>query len=386
MFWVVPLWTIPFGVFFGLIYGKQRHDFVDAYEISLVFSLSVCLFLWVTKWFVLPLVLPSSGQPGPRRVVRHILLFSGATVLGTIVAALVLHFTIVPQMLGSARSVATLGMFTLLFLLLISGILTALRFYRDALERARSDHELTVARRIQSSFLISEFPPMKGLEVHALNVPSRSVSGDFYDVVSGFGGSHLLAVADVAGKGVPAALLTSMLQASLRMQAQENREVSDMLARINSLVYRSTEVEQFATFFLARVEEETLHLCYSNAGHNIPVVFQRDGGRRMLERGGTVVGILEHCAFEEETVRLAAGDRVVLYSDGITEAAREDGEMFGEHRLYEAVERLPLELEARAVTAAILEEVRRFLSGNEPGDDMTVMVLRALPAEGSPPA
>jgi sigma-B regulation protein RsbU (phosphoserine phosphatase) len=318
--------------------------------------------------------------------VRHLLLFGGASLLGSLVAALTLHFTILPQMLGSARSTATLGMFTLLFLALVTGILTALRFYRDALERARSDHELKVARRIQSSFLISEFPPMRGLEVHAVNVPSRQVSGDFYDVVSGFGGSHLLALADVAGKGVPAALLTSMLQASLRMQAQDDREVCDMLGRINSLVYRSTEVEQFATFVLARIEEQSMRLSYSNAGHNIPVVFHRDGTRRMLERGGTVVGILEPCAFEEETVQLASGDRVVFYSDGITEASREDGEMFGEERLYQAVERLPRELAARAVTAAILEEVRRFLDGHEPGDDMTVMVLRVLPGGETAPA
>src|SRR5207247_1772672 len=148
---------------------------------------------------------------------------------------------------------------------------------------------------------------------------------------------HLLAIADVAGKGVPAALLSSMLQASLRTQAHDGHAVSDMLRKINALVYRSTTVEQFATFFLARIEERSRRLSYSNAGHNIPVVFSRGGGRRMLERGGTVVGILESTVFDEETIELAPGDRVVFYTDGISEAASANGDMFGEERLYSAV-------------------------------------------------
>jgi len=379
---------VPFGIFFGVIYGRSLRDFIGAYEVSLVFALSINLFIWAAQWFVLPVVQSAGGPQGPARVVRHLLLFGGATLLGSLVAALTLHFTIMPAMLGSVRNAATLALYTLLFLGLVMGIVTAVRFYRDSIERARSDHELNVARRIQRSFLISNFPPMKRLEVFAINVSSRQVSGDFYDVVSAAGDSHLLAIADVAGKGVPAALLSSMLQASLRMQANDPRPVSEMLVRINALVYRSTTVEQFATFFLARIEEPTLRLSYSNAGHNIPVVFRADGSRRMLERGGTVVGILEHCSFDEETLELAAGDRVVFYTDGISEAAREGGEMFGEDRLYETVQRMPGELGARAVAEGILDAVRAFLNGTEPGDDMTVMVLRVLdaPVSGPPPA
>jgi sigma-B regulation protein RsbU (phosphoserine phosphatase) len=214
--------------------------------------------------------------------------------------------------------------------------------------------------------------------VHAVNVSSKEVSGDFYDVVQGQGGSYLLAIADVAGKGVPAALLSSMLQASLRTQANSQESVAAILRNINTLVYRSTNVNQFATFFLARIDEATMRLTFSNAGHNFPVVFRRGGEQRMLERGGTVVGILEDAQFEEETLDLLPGDLAVLYTDGISEAANAEGELFGEERLYRLIVDLPRELNAREVTERILDGVREYLAGIEPGDDMTVMVLRVI--------
>jgi len=157
--------------------------------------------------------------------------------------------------------------------------------------------------------------------------------------------------------------------------------VAAILGNINTLVYRSTSVHQFATFFLARVEETTLRLHYSNAGHNYPVVFRRDGTQANLERGGTVVGILESAAFEEGVVQLEPGDRVVFYTDGINEAANAGGELYGENRLYDLVRELPPALAASEVTGRILESVRSFLDGEEPGDDMTLMVLRVLDRE-----
>jgi sigma-B regulation protein RsbU (phosphoserine phosphatase) len=188
----------------------------------------------------------------------------------------------------------------------------------------------------------------------------------------------LLAIADVAGKGVPAALLSSMLQASLRTQAHQVPSAAAILGNINTLVYRSTSVHQFATFFLARVEEDRMRLAYSNAGHNYPIVFRQDGRIETLEKGGTVVGILESAAFEEEEIALQPGDRLVFYTDGISEAANAKGELFGEDRLCRLVTGLPADLTARETTERILDDVRGFLDGVEAGDDMTVMVLRVL--------
>src|SRR5262245_46249864 len=195
---------------------------------------------------------------------------------------------------------------------------------------------------------------MSRFEVHAMNIPSKEVGGDLYDLVPDGDGGLVLAVADVAGKGVPAALLSSMLQASLRTQAASIRSVSEILRNINALVYRGTAVHQFATFFLARVHPSGLEMSFSNAGHNYPVVLKPDGRHLTLERGGTVLGILEGVQYEEDRVVLSAGDRLVLYTDGLTEAEAPDGEMFGEERLYELLRSLPHDLSAREMADRIL--------------------------------
>jgi len=220
------------------------------------------------------------------------------------------------------------------------------------------------------------FPPLRGFEVHAVYQPSKAVGGDFYDVVETGDGAFLIAIADVSGKGVPAALLSSMLQASLRTQADSRAPLGQILQNINGLLYRSSSIQQFATFFLARVDGKSLELRFSNAGHNYPLLFRGPGQPLTLERGGTVVGILEDATFEEERLDLQPGDRLVLYTDGITEAQNARGELFGEERLVAAVHAMPLERNAREVTEGILRAVRGFLDGVEPGDDMTVMVVR----------
>jgi len=258
---------------------------------------------------------------------------------------------------------------------------------RDRVAVARFEEELNLARQIQRTSLLSEFPRMTSYEVHALYIPSKHVGGDFYDVVPTGDGAHLVAIADVSGKGVPAALLSSMLQASLRTQATTPLAISAMLCNINSLLFRSTALQQFATFFLARIEAHGLKMTFSNAGHNWPVVLKPNGERVFLERGGTVLGILESVDFEEAQVSLSPGDLVVCYTDGISEATNADGEQFGEHRLCEFVERLPRDLGAREIAERSLEALREFLGEVEAQDDITLLVLRVLepvPAEVAP--
>jgi phosphoserine phosphatase RsbU/P len=249
---------------------------------------------------------------------------------------------------------------------------------REREQVVRIEEELRLARQIQRSFLHSEFPTPPRFDVHAVNIPSKEVGGDFYDLVPARDGVFLLAIADVAGKGVPAALLSAMLQASLRTQAGSIVSVSEILRNINSLVYRATAVHQFATFFIARVENDTLHMTFSNAGHNYPVVVRREGEPLFLERGGTVLGILDGAGYEEERVRLRTGDLMVLYTDGISEAMNRHGELFGDARLYELVGGFPHHLCAREVAEKIFASLREFLDGEEARDDMTLMVLRVL--------
>ncbi len=255
---------------------------------------------------------------------------------------------------------------------------------RERVQVVRFEEELRLARQIQRSFLHSEFPSTPRFDIHALNIQSKEVGGDFYDLVPASDGVFLLAIADVAGKGVPAALLSSMLQASLRTQAGSIVSVAEILRNINSLVYRATAVHQFATFFVARLENDSLQMTFSNAGHNFPVVIRRGCKPRFLECGGTVLGIVDGGTYEEERLSLHAGDLVVLYTDGISEATNRDSELYGDARLYDLVEGLPHDLSAREVTDRILVALREFQDGEEARDDMTLMVLRVLEPDRVP--
>jgi serine phosphatase RsbU (regulator of sigma subunit) len=384
LLWQQPLIAVPFALFFGTLNGSTPQAYVGAYILSLYFAFGIALALWALESLILPRLAGAAEARTGRGILQRIALYTVTSLAGSYLAALAIRLTVMPGFLGSVQTVVLVGMFTLLFTALFMGIATASVYYRKSLERIKAEEELHLARRIQRSFLLSQFPAMPRLEVHAVNVSSKQVSGDFYDVVPAGPNAILLAIADVAGKGVPAALLSSMLQASLRTQANTIPSVAAILNNINSLVYRSTAVEQFATFFLARIEESSLTLDYSNAGHNYPVVFRKGGGRQTLERGGTVVGILESADFEQGSLALAPGDRVLFYTDGINEAANARGELYGDERLCQLVDALPAELSARETIERIFAGVRGFLDGTEPGDDMTVMVLRVLEPGAAP--
>jgi sigma-B regulation protein RsbU (phosphoserine phosphatase) len=216
---------------------------------------------------------------------------------------------------------------------------------------------------------------MPRIEVHAVNISSRQVSGDFYDVVAA-DDSVLLAIADVSGKGVAAALMSSMLQASLRTQAGSQESVAGMLLNMNRLLCGGAPTGKFATFFLARVHEPTLRLTYSNAGHNHPLLRRRDGTIQELSEGGLLLGIREPIQLAEASVDLAPGDVLLLYTDGISEAADAKQELYGEERLTALFRILPPDLSASETADRVLAAVRTHLNGVEAGDDMTLVVLR----------
>jgi serine phosphatase RsbU (regulator of sigma subunit) len=381
---VQPLWAVPFAVFFGTIFGGATwRGYLQAYKLSLIFAVCIGVALWGLSCLVLPRLRHGDGRSRALPLWAEVTSYLVTSILASYVAAVIVHLGVLPGFLGGARQVAISGMFALLFSSLGVGIAYAIVFYRQALERARAEQELTMARRIQRSFLLSQFPEMPRLDVHALNISSRQVSGDFYDVVPAGEDAFLLAVADVAGKGVPAALMTSMLQASLRTQASSGAGVAEILRIINALVYRSTAVHQFATFFLAHVDEPTLTLTYSNAGHNPPLLFRRDGSLVPLDRGGTVVGILEQTDYEQGAIHMEPGDRLVCYTDGASEAMSPAGEQFGEQRLIDLVRALPADLPARAVIERLVEAVRGFAVTEDLGDDVTLLVLRVLEPQPS---
>ncbi len=249
---------------------------------------------------------------------------------------------------------------------------------RSRVEVARFEEELELARRIQRTFLLSDFPALPGFDVFAQSIPAKHVGGDLYDLVVADDGAFFLAIADVSGKGVPAALLSSMLQAAVRTQAGGGASVREIVARTNALVYRSTAIEQFATFVLARVDAHARSVTFTNAGHNYPVLMRTDGSRVALDRGGILLGIQDGFDFEEVTLPFTVGDRLVFFTDGLSEAVNAANEQFGEERLAECVAALPADASAREIAEHLMAEVAAWIGDAEPGDDCTVLVLRAL--------
>lgn len=377
--WKLPVFALPFAGFFLLVTGAPLRAFGIYYRVSLVFTLSAMIAVRATKQWIEPRMLRAFEQD-PRRVWYVAVGYTLASVVGVSLGAIVIQSTIAPGFLGSGRGVLVMLVYCLLFAALFLGISLAITYYRDAVERAGTERELQLARRIQRSFLLSNFPARPRVELFATNVSSKEASGDFYDVVTPDDEHLLLAVADVSGKGVPAALLASMLQASLRTQAGTTTSPAAMLENCNRLACQRNSTGQFATFFLAALHEPTLTLRFSNGGHNFPVLVRAGGERVLLEKGGLVVGMVEGLPYEEGTLVLAEGDRLVIYTDGVTEAANAAGEMFEEERLYALLDAAPRELTAEQLVDRVIAGVRDFLAGTEAGDDITVLALRVLPA------
>ena len=248
--------------------------------------------------------------------------------------------------------------------------------YRESLAKTILEEELAVARRIQQQFLPQSLPQTHHLDLAALNVQTREVGGDYYDLVDVGGGEYLVVIADVAGKGVPAALLASMVQASVRTQAQDKKPMGELMGRLNRLVYDATPEDRFATCFLARVGGKGPTFHFANAGHNYPIVLPAAGGWRYLEEGGLPLGIAPEHLYEQGSAQLEPGDSLLLYTDGITDARNMDGEDYGEERLQAFAGCLPRDYTADQIIRAVAADVSRFTGGAEQADDITLVALK----------
>ena len=242
-----------------------------------------------------------------------------------------------------------------------------------ALQLHQQEKEIEEARAIQQGFLPREIPQLAGYEIAAAWQPARVVGGDYYDVLA-FGGESLgICIADVAGKGMPAAMLMSNLQASVRGLASPKVSPDSICARLNSLVCGNIASDRFITFFYAQLDGSARRLRYANAGHNVPIVLHEDGSCDRLEVGGGVLGVFQIQTFMMGTQELAPGDRVVLFTDGVTEARNADGEEFGEGRLVRLLEE-NRKASAQDLQIAILRTAGDFCQGNW-HDDATLVVI-----------
>jgi len=251
----------------------------------------------------------------------------------------------------------------------------------DALAKERLTREMETARGIQNRLLPSEEPALAGFEVTGTSIPSREVGGDYFDFLMQDTDRIGVAIGDVSGKGMPAALLMSNLQASLHGQVIHPSSVAQVVGLVNDLIVASTDAHMFATFFYGLLDTTAGTFTSTNAGHNPPLVLRADGTMEYLKEGGLLLGMLDGQAYKQETVNLGPGDVVILYTDGITEAvgpaADEDDidAMFGEEALEEVVARSS-HLPAAGIKEAILDAVSRHTEGVAQSDDITLVVIR----------
>ncbi len=251
----------------------------------------------------------------------------------------------------------------------------------EAAERRRLEEELALARRIQVALLPNRLPDVPGWELYGGNIPSRGVSGDYYEVVERDGGREcVLMVADVAGKGMAASLLTVSLQALSSGPIEDGLPPDEICARLSRQLYRRTPPEKYATAFLGILETATGRLRYTNAGHNPPLLLRVDGTPEDIEElaaTGVPLGLLPQASYQAGETVLAPGDVLVLYTDGLVEANDAEGEEYGLGRLKAAC--ATSRNEACCTLAEILErDLEGFARGVPFADDRTIVLARRL--------
>lgn len=261
-----------------------------------------------------------------------------------------------------------------------STVLENARLLEQERAKQRLEEELRIARGIQQGLLPRTLPTTGWFTVAGASISSQQVGGDYYDVAQTSPGVWALVVADVSGKGVSSALLAALLQGAFLTGAGTAEAIQGMLAHINQYLYERTEGEKYATVFYCAVHRDgTIH--WANAGHCPPVVLHRDGAMEVWRPTSMPVGILDVATFPVRTARLLPGDRLVIYSDGISEAQNVHGEYFEHGR----ITRLLVEgaaLGAASLHARILEEVGQFTGGVAQADDMTLVVAEYNPEDG----
>jgi len=249
------------------------------------------------------------------------------------------------------------------------------RLHREAIEKEGIERELELAAAIQREILPRSLPEVAGVELAASNLPTRQVGGDYFDLFPLSRGRLGFLVADVSGKGVPAALLVSTVHAAVHLQIDQAETIVELVTRIDRHLQRYAAARKFLTLFFGVLEPDTGILRYVSAGHNPALLACASGSIALLPSTGVPLGILPKAAWREETLEMAPGDLLCVYTDGLTEAVNEADEEFGLERLSALVAR-GRALPAQALCDSMLGEVADFARGMPQYDDQTVLLVR----------
>jgi sigma-B regulation protein RsbU (phosphoserine phosphatase) len=250
------------------------------------------------------------------------------------------------------------------------------RLVMETIDKQRMEQELSVAKTIQKGLLPKSIPKTEGYEIAAINDSSQQVGGDYYDVIPLSGHEFVLAIGDVAGKGVPASLLMANVQAALRTIAPLRLPMTDATARINTIIHGNTSADKFITFFWGILDTKEHSFSYVNAGHNPPYLVHADGSMRALDAGGLILGIMEQTPpYGIETVQLQPDDMIVCYTDGVNEAMSKEMEEFSDERLQQLLTD-NRDLSADDLLQYIRDEIVSFTVGADQSDDITMLIIR----------
>jgi sigma-B regulation protein RsbU (phosphoserine phosphatase) len=248
--------------------------------------------------------------------------------------------------------------------------------------REKLNREIEIAREVQERLFPQRLPEIAGLDYFGRCRTALGVGGDYYDFLALPDGKLGVALGDVSGKGIAAALTMASLQASLRADAMRaGNDIAGLITRVNAMLYDASTEDRYATLFYAQYDPATHRLSYVNAGHCPPILVRSTANHAAVERldqaGGTVVGLLPECAYEQAEISLAPGDLLVIYTDGFSEAMNPNLEEWGEERLIHAIASCA-GLPAKDSISKIIQAADAFASGAAQSDDMTLVILRAL--------
>ena len=249
------------------------------------------------------------------------------------------------------------------------------KLHAQLVDQERIRTELGLAREIQQNLLRPPPERWRNYRMAARADPCYEVGGDFYDFMAVSDTTMWVVIADVSGKGISSALVMSTVQATLRALVVGVHSFERLLWQLNGMIHDFTGGNKFVTLFLALLDSENHKLHYINAGHNPPVLVHADGYIELLEKGGTVLGLLPNIRYSRTQTALKSGDVLVLYTDGVVEAANSGDEMFGVEGLVRSIEATRQYGPPEAILGRILSDVQEFSAGEPPADDQTLIVI-----------
>ena len=248
--------------------------------------------------------------------------------------------------------------------------------HEQSLEKQRIEQEMSVAASIQQKIIPVSLPAIEGYDIAGINIPSKSVGGDYYDCIPLPDGRYALVIADVAGKGMPAALLVSSLHAYLAAYLESPFHLSDLARRLNKVIAHASTDDKFITAFFALLTPSTGEIESLNAGHNPSYVMKKDGTLQELKVGGIPLGMIDmDLPYESEKITLEGGERILFYTDGITEAANEDDHFYDDDKPLSTFFLKHTPEKAELFIADLISDIKRYTGSAPQSDDITALYL-----------